>query len=159
MGPIESISVYIDAHSTAISLWTYWAPVLLVAVYSVTKITELYRKDVQRRVSTEFYLPKLTTGTILGYVCLTVVPVVNLVYALFTAVPAFSSQYLVKWWEAIFDTPLVPDSKTFEQKREELRTEKMWERHDAQVRANQETMRKAGFPSADIPQTRIIHDQ
>lgn len=97
-------------------LLLYWLPLVICAVYFAKQFIKEYAIDVKQREESDYYVPTLTVGRILGWILTIGVPVANLVCALFHAGPHLFHR-LFKWLGRVFDFPLVPDSAAAKQAR------------------------------------------
>lgn len=93
----------------AISL--YWLPLVLCLVGYIVRTWKDYRNDVERREkSPRVYYPILTIGHIIGRGVVSIIPVANLMAAIFDVAPELFSGFF-KWIGKVFDQPLVPERK------------------------------------------------
>lgn len=104
-------------HDIAANFWLafclYWLPLALCLYgYSVRTFRD-YRKDVADRDDAEhgrYYVPTLTIGLILGRLLMALVPVANLLAAIFNVAPEVFGDFF-RWLGRTFDMPLVPKRK------------------------------------------------
>lgn len=98
------------------TLLFYWLPVFICIIGTIIRTVCQYRSDLARRAeamtadprsSRSIYTPTLKVGTIIGRVLGSVIPVVNVCYAVFSLIPEAMGG-LFKWLDRTFDFDLVP---------------------------------------------------
>lgn len=98
----------------------YWVPMLCCAVGYSLRTMKNYRKDIKERVSyttwSHGYSPTDSVGTILGRFFICFIPIANLVCTIADIAPSFFGRFF-DWLEKTFNTPIVPDSKKYEDER------------------------------------------
>lgn len=105
-----------------IALLLYGLPLVLCVIGYIGRTFRDYRRDVRNRDTWDeqvrtgksadsYYFPELTIGTIIGRALVAILPVGNLIAAIFDVAPKLFDR-LFDWIERIFDQPLVPKRRT-----------------------------------------------
>jgi hypothetical protein len=90
----------------------YWLPLALCAYGYTLRAGCRFSKDRAARAKADteergYYSPTITIGTLIGYAVLSVMPIANLVAAIFDVAPKlFASMF--EWFGKALDIPLVP---------------------------------------------------
>ena len=106
------IAEHIPAWNSWIALLLFWLPLVMCAYGYSVEFVQLYRKELQGRAKAEadekaYYNPSLTLGWIVGHVVITIVPIFNLLAAVFDAAPKAFGDFFT-WLGKALDIPLVP---------------------------------------------------
>lgn len=106
------IAAHIPAWNSWIALLLYWLPLVMCAYGYAVEFVQLYRDEIRARAKAEadekaYYSPTLTLGWIVGHVVITIVPIVNLLAAVFDAAPKAFGDFFT-WLGKALDIPLVP---------------------------------------------------
>jgi len=101
------------------TLWgflLYWLPVCVCTVGYIARTYNNYQKDLKARAEwvsdsiNHYYTPTDTVGTLIGRGIVSLVPVANLLAAVFDVAPRLLGNFF-KMLGDIFDQPLVPKLK------------------------------------------------
>lgn len=112
---MDWIQSHIPAWNGLIALIVFWLPLLLCLYgYTIRSLRD-FANDRAKRAYAEaqpepskgYYEPSVTVGTLVGRVLAAVVPIVNLVCAIFDVGPQVFGDFF-KWFGKAFDIPLVP---------------------------------------------------
>ncbi|MBN8263024.1 MAG: hypothetical protein J0M21_00035 [Xanthomonadales bacterium] len=112
---MEWIQDHIPAWNGLLALFLFWLPLLLCLYgYTVRSVRE-FANDRAARANAElptsqsngYYQPSITVGTLLARLAASVVPIVNLVAAIFDVAPEVFGQFF-NWASKALDIPLVP---------------------------------------------------
>jgi hypothetical protein len=93
-----------------IAVCLYWAPLALCAYGYLMRTWFNYRKDVETRKKEPHYYPTDTIGSLIGRAVVTILPVGNLLAAIFDVAPEVFGRFF-KWIGRVFNQPLVPKLK------------------------------------------------
>lgn len=112
MALINWIIAFLPDWNSILALVLYWLPMLLCFVGYTTKTWVNYQCDVAERESTtpdswKLYSPTDTIGSLIGRALLTILPVGNLLAAIFDVSPRMFANFF-RWVGKVFDQPLVP---------------------------------------------------
>lgn len=112
---MDRIQSLIPEWNGLIALIVFWLPLLLCLYgYTVRSLRD-FANDRAKRADAEsrpkpsvgYYEPSVTVGTLVGRLLASVVPIINLVVALFDVAPEVFGDFF-KWFGKAFDIPLVP---------------------------------------------------
>lgn len=103
----------------ALGLLLYWLPLVWCLLgYTQRTANDVSRDVVERDLKPKFYYPRITVGTVVGRLLVSVVPVANLV-ALVCDLGPKALMRTIDWFGRVLDFPLVPVRKSSaEEKRE-----------------------------------------
>lgn len=94
-----------------IAFGLYWAPLAFCAVGYFARTMRNFTKDRSERIKPGgYYVPTDTLGTLIGRAVVTLLPVGNLLAAVFDLAPEVFGRFF-KWISRVFNHPLVPDFK------------------------------------------------
>lgn len=100
-----------------LSIILYYLPLVICVIGYSQRVHEDIRTDIENRSEAlknlqegklDYYTPKVTYGSILGYAFVSIIPIANLWAALFDVSPHLFSK-LIKWFKEFFDTPIIFD--------------------------------------------------
>lgn len=119
---LEELRTFLQGITPLWGFLFYWVPVAVCMVcYTIDNFRDFAYERIKRDEAREgktSYRPTLTFGKILWRYVLSIIPVVNLLAALFS----FAPRYLSTWWELLtklFDMPVVPWTQEDERARTE----------------------------------------
>lgn len=96
-------------HNTLLAGLLYWLPLAFCAFGYLMRTARNFRKDRGERTRPgAFYHPTDTIGSLIGRAIVTLLPVGNLLAAIFDLGPEVFGKFF-EWLRAVFDQPLVPD--------------------------------------------------
>lgn len=110
-----TINIISTEYNTWLGVLLYWLP-LLICIYGYSVRTwGNYRRDLKDREASEtaenkYYSPTDTVGDIIGRVFVCVIPIINLVAAIFDVAPNIFEKFF-KFLKKVFYQPLVPMRK------------------------------------------------
>lgn len=104
-------------HEWTMTIWSdtwlaallYWLPLGFCALGYIARTASNFAKDRKERVRPgAFYRPTDTMGSLIGRAVVSVLPIGNLLAAIFDLSPEVFGKFF-EWLRAVFDQPLVPD--------------------------------------------------
>lgn len=101
------LAAYVEYGNTGLALLLYWLPMALCVFGYTLRTWSNYRKDVATRARGGFYSPTDTVGTLIGRGVASVVPVANLLAAVFDVAPQLFGRFF-RAISHVFNQPLVP---------------------------------------------------
>lgn len=112
---MDRIQSLIPAWNGLIALVVFWLPLLLCLYGYAVRSAREFANDRAGRANAElpasqsngYYEPSITVGTLVGRLLASVVPIINLVVAIFDVAPEVFGDFF-KWFGKAFDIPLVP---------------------------------------------------
>lgn len=113
---IDWIASHVPAWNGWLALCLYWMPLVLCAYGYLVIAVRKYRDELTLREKMEsqdppgYYQPELMIGTLVGYLLATVVPIANLIAAIFYIAPRVFGDFF-EWIGKTFAIPLVPKRK------------------------------------------------
>lgn len=100
--------------TSTMGILAYWVPFAMCSIGYTARTWRNYRKDVNDRQASEkgdkYYAPTDTVGTLIGRGLVTVVPVANVLAAVFDVAPTMFSRFF-GFIGDVFSQPLVPRRK------------------------------------------------
>lgn len=104
-----------------IAFGLYWLPLVFCAFGYMLRTARNYRKDREERSKPgAYYHPTDTIGTLIGRGVMSIMPVGNLLAAVFDLSPEVFGRFF-EWIGKVFDQPLVPDRPDLKRAREATR--------------------------------------
>ena len=102
-----------------LALFLFWLPLLLCLYGYIVRSAREFSNDRAGRATSElpasqsngYYTPSITIGTLVGRFLVTVVPIVNLLAAIFDVAPEVFGDFF-RWMGKALDIPLVPKRTT-----------------------------------------------
>jgi hypothetical protein len=112
---MESTNVMIDYLKSieltgVIGIWLYWLPGAFCTVFYIIRTARNYIQDKNNRESSKWYSPTDTIGTLIGRGIVSIVPIANLLAAIFDLAPEVFGKFF-KYLDKLFNQPLVPKRK------------------------------------------------
>lgn len=105
--------------NSTLGLLLYWLPLAFCCYGYLLRTHRNYQKDKAKREEPgAYYLPTDTLGTLIGRGLVSVIPVANLLAAVFDLGPEVFERF-IKRLEVMFGMPLVPDSLSYETRRKQ----------------------------------------
>lgn len=101
--------------NSIIGICLYWLPLALCSIGYLVRSSREYHTDIEKRTESEnnpkqYYNPTIRIGTLIGRCLISIVPIVNLLAAIFDISPIMFKRIL-DWIVDVFDRPLVPKRK------------------------------------------------
>jgi hypothetical protein len=95
--------------TSVMGLLLYWLPLSVCVFWYTVRTWANYQKDMAKR-DDNFYRPTDTIGSLIGRALVSIIPVANLLAAIFDIAPGMLSVFF-SWIGRVFDQPLVPRRK------------------------------------------------
>lgn len=100
------ILAYVEYGNSWLAALLYWLPMTLCVIGYTLRTWSNYREDIAAR-GDDFYIPTDTVGTLIGRGVASVVPVANLLAAVFAVAPQLFGRFF-RTISRVFNQPLVP---------------------------------------------------
>ena len=111
---ITGLIKYFTDINTVLGILIYWVPLLFCSTFYFIRTCRNYIHDKNKRVEAEqincFYYPTDTIGDLIGRGVVSIVPIANLLAAVFDLAPEVFGKFF-KYLEITFNQPLVPKRK------------------------------------------------
>ncbi len=112
----SSVDEAVVFSTTLLGFLLYWLPLIVCTVGYIARTYNNYQKDLKARAAwvehptEKYYTPTDTVGTLIGRGIVSIIPVANLIAAVFDVAPRLLGNFF-KMLGDIFDQPLVPKLK------------------------------------------------
>lgn len=120
------ITIYNYEINKSLAMLLYWIPLAVCSFGYLIRTFKNYLKDKNRRDGNDdntYYTPTETLGDLIGRGLISIIPIANILAAIFDVMPEILSK-LFHWIGEKFNKPLVPDNDAAKQKRQEIQAEK-----------------------------------
>lgn len=107
---VKELAVNTVMFNSVVGIILYWCPMLMCAIGYFARTFKNYRKDIVARKIDRGYYPTDTIGDLIGRGLISIIPIGNLLAALFDVAPDMFSG-IFKWFNRVFRQPLVPPRK------------------------------------------------
>lgn len=97
--------------NSPLAVLLYWMPLLMCSIGYFIRTYQNYQKDISARDLQTLYFPTDTVGSLIGRGLVTVLPIGNLLAAIFDVGPQLFRRFF-GWIAKVFDQPLVPRRKS-----------------------------------------------
>lgn len=114
--PTVSVDEAVVFSTTLLGFFLYWLPLIVCTVGYIARTYKHYQADLVARAAwvenpkEKYYTPTDTVGTLIGRGIVSIIPVANLIAAVFDVAPSLLGNFF-KMLGQIFDQPLVPKLK------------------------------------------------